>query len=109
MVYAIQAELAFSTAGRRDQVLADLTSQLTSHARWVGSTVIASPVTAGPNGLVLDVRFITQASQSSIQARIDTFATGPRLPLTGSFLRTHDCTHDSPNPEPCVGLMQRDW
>ena len=109
MVYAIQGLLAFSTVQRRDQVLSDIQSQIATRERWGESTAVAAALDIGANGIVVDLRFISQADQASIKARIDAFATGQRAPLTGSYIDTHDCTHDAANPAPCSGVTRRVW
>ena len=109
MVYAMLGELAFSTAARRDAVLADINSQIANRPRWGTSTATAAAVTAGANGILLELRFTSQADLAAVKARIESFATGVRLPLAGSFMRTHDCTHDAKNPGPCTGVTTRMW
>ena len=109
MVYAMQAELAFSTAARRDAVLADINSQIASRPRWGQSTAVASAVTAGANGILLELRFTSRADLDAVKARIESFATGQRSPLAGSFIDIHDCTHDAANPQPCSGVTRRVW
>jgi hypothetical protein len=109
VVYALQAELAFSTAARRDAVLADINSQIASRPRWGESTATAAAVSAGANGIVLELRFTSRADADAVRARIESFASGQRLPLAGSVLRAHDCSHDAANPSPCVGVTTRAW
>lgn len=109
MVYAMQGSLAFSTAARRDQVLADLNSQIASREQWGTSTARAEALEIGQHGLIVDARFTSRASVDSLKARIESFATGQRLPLAGSFIDVHDCTHDAANPAPCSGVTRRVW
>lgn len=109
MVYCIQGELAFSTAARRDAVLADINQQIATKPRFGDSTAVAASVTAGANGIVLELRFSAKADLDTLKARIESFATGGRLPLAGSFVKTHDCTHDAVNPAPCTSVVLREW
>lgn len=108
MVYCVQAELAFSTAARRDQVLADIQSGIATLATWDGTTLRADAVTAGQFGIVLEVRFTTRAAQQSIIARIEAFAQGQRRPLAGSLYVFHDCAHDEGNGR-CGGVTRKVW
>ncbi len=108
MVYHACAVLAFSTAARRDAVLADVQSRIANRPRWGTTTVVAMALEIGEHGLVIDTRFTSKADQSDLMSRVEAFATGARLPLAGSEVRLHDCTHDE-SPQPCVSGAVRVW
>ncbi len=108
MVFCAQASLAFSSAARRDAVLADLETQLAGKQKWGEEILTASAVEAGADGLVLSVRFTSRLDAEALFARVNTFATGQRQPLVKSWQLLHDCSHDG-EVVPCVGAERRDW
>src|SRR5688500_14183826 len=112
MIFALRAELAFSTAARRDAVLADIQAQIANRARWgvddLRATALEFAGQPQPNGIYAELRFTTRADQESLRARIDAFATGTRAPLSGSTATLHDCDHDNPAAA-CAITVQRVW
>ncbi len=108
MVYCAQAQLAFSSAARRNDVLTDLQTQLAGKQKWGEQILAAAAVKAGANGLALSVRFTSRADAEALFARVNTFATGTRLPLVQSFMLLHNCSHDGV-ASPCVPAERKDW
>lgn len=109
MVYCAQIRAAFTTAARRDAVLADIQSNILTKPRWAGSAAVVAPddlssdIPGGEFGLVVDdLRFTARADADALRSRVQTFATGQRAPLPGSWLAVHDCPHDETPPRPCV-------
>ncbi len=68
----------------------------------------AAALDFGEFGLLIDARFSAKADQADLLARVEAFATGARLPLPGSSLRLHDCTHDE-TATPCASPTARTW
>ena len=108
MVYCLQAELAFSSAARRNTVLADIESRITGRPRWGIDVLEARAVKAGPNGIRAELRFTTRANQEDLRNRVESFATGQRAPLVGSWIALHDCPHDEGDGA-CTILARRGW
>ena len=71
--------------------------------------VATAELAMGANGLLIDVRMRNAHDADALIARIESFATGQRLPLVGSFIDIHDCTHDAADPAPCSGVTRRVW
>ena len=94
MVYCLQATLAFSTAGRRNSILSAIENRIVGKTRWGVEVTQAQAVRAGDNGLVADLRFVSQLDQADLRAFIESQATGQNTPLTGSRVLLHDCPHD---------------
>jgi hypothetical protein len=110
MLWAIQAELYFPTATRRDNVLGIIQTALQNRPERYGVTTLLvndSPETP-PNGLVLAARFINQADADAQWLDLTTLS-GPRSPDPGSTAARHDCTHDVPNGGPCVVTATFAW
>lgn len=109
MVYAVQGELAFSNAVRRNTILTGINAFILTRTRWGTSTATAQPVEPGANGILLDMRFMTRLDADAFRAYIELTCTGQNKPLAGSYMRSHDCRHDAANPQPCTGLTTRMW
>jgi hypothetical protein len=102
-VYAITGLLPFQSAGRRDTVLARAQQWLDTHpGLWDAWTLAASVAKDGSAAIAFELRFTSQADRDGMLADLVAFATGPRAPLAGSSLTPHTCTHDEPDPAPCV-------
>lgn len=115
MVFCLQADLVFSTATRRDDVLADMQSQVQTRERWGETTVTGytttaiHPLGAGRPALTVTTRFTAKADLDSVMARLENFATGPRAPVAGSWYDLHDCTHDLAQPLQACTATRRTW
>jgi hypothetical protein len=111
VVYCLQADLAFSSVTRRDQVLSDIQAQVSSQQTWgeVTLVVMTWPPPGSQPAVSLDVRFSAQPAQQAITNRIEQFATGPRTPLAGSWYALHPCPHDEGQASPCVIETRRVW
>jgi hypothetical protein len=93
MVFAIQADLAFRNASRRDNISDNIQTYI-----------------AGEPAVSLEVRFTTRAEQDAAWADIQAFiGTGINGPVTGSTIYRHDCLHDQPRPPLCVVAERRDY
>lgn len=108
MVFCVQAQLAFSSAARRDAVLADIQSRISTRNRWDVTVLETRPFRFGANGLYCEARFTTRADADDLNSRVQSFATGVRTPLAGSWLTVHDCTHDE-GTNSCSLAARRDW
>lgn len=107
-VFCLNATLAFSTAGRRDTVLSDLQSRVVGKQKWGVEVISASGSRVGPNGITVEIRFISRLDVDDLMARLESFATGVRAPLAGSWVRVSSCTHDE-DSNTCVLLAERVW
>lgn len=99
---------AFSTAARRDAVLADIQSRISNKSRW--DVTIAEPrvFRFGVFGLYAEMRFTVSADAEDLRSRVESFAAGSRAPLAGSSLVVHNCTHDEGSND-CAIVARRDW
>lgn len=96
MVYCVQGVLTFSTAARRDAVLADVQTRIVGKARWQAEPEqLAATTIENAAGITVEMRFVARADADDLMARIGAFATGARAPSAGSWLRVHDCSHDT--------------
>lgn len=109
MVYCAQAELAFSTAARRDAVLADIQARIGSRQRFGVDLLEAAQLKQGPFGIRLTVYFRARADADDLIARLESFATGARAPLAGSWVRIALSGHDEPEHGPCQIDALRAW
>jgi len=108
VVYCVQAQLAFSTAARRDTVLSDITSRIAGKARWSVDTLQADSFRFGVNGIRVELRFTSRANADDLVSRIESFAVNARAPLAGSWLQIHNCPHDE-GTDGCVVDARKDW
>ena len=108
MVYGVTALLAFSSATRRDSVRDAITTRIVGRPRWSVDEIEAAANRIGPNGLRVCLRFVSRADADDLKARVESFSTGQRTPLAGSWLLVHDCTHDEGTNE-CTVVASRTW
>ena len=94
--------MAFSSVARRDQVLADIQTQMAAQQTWGETLAVASTWPLNEPSLSVDVRFSAQPARQAIVNRIETFATGQRTPLAGSWYALHPCPHDETPRQPCI-------
>lgn len=101
-VFCAQGELAFGSAARRDEVLADLAGDAGGRARWQGEAhrLVPGEVPAGLVGIVVEQRFLARADADAFVARLEAVVTGPRKPVAGSWVAVHVCSHDVGGPCP---------
>lgn len=107
MVYCIQADLRFSTTARRNQALTDIQSQISAQPTW-GETIVVAATSEGQPAVLVESRFTAQPAQQAIVNRIETFLTGVRTPLVGSWYALHPCPHDEAFT-PCTIASRRSW
>ena len=110
MVYCVEARLAFSTSARRDTILADIQSRISGKQRWSVDVLVAADLSprVGQFGIIVELRFISKADADDLKNRIEAFATGQRLPVAGSWITIHDCSHDE-GTNSCTAVVRRDW
>lgn len=97
MVYAVRAEIAFSTPQRRNQARTQIDNYLAAHPdRFDANVPINAPLDAGPNGIALDLRFRQRADADQL---ITSFAGLSQI--VGGYYVAHDCPHDVSPPLPC--------
>ena len=109
MIHGIQASLIFATAGRRDNVLAFLQAQIAGRNRWgVEKLNVDEAPWHPPNGLVLEVRFVTQQDADNTWNELTTLS-GQRNPEPGSVAVRHSCDHDAHAPAACTILDTFTW
>lgn len=107
MVYCLQANLAFSTATRRNNVANAITTRINGKPRWSVDQVLSVPTRAGTNGLMIELRFVSKADQADLESRMASlFPANP--PLAGSWMTIHDCTHDEATND-CVVTGVQEW
>lgn len=110
MVYAIQAQLGFRNAARRDAVSQNIQTYIASKTTWGPVGRQDYTTMAGDPAVSLEVRFTTQAEQqqawTDIQAQVGTGINGP---VSGSSIYRHDCTHDEVRPTLCVVAETRTY
>ncbi len=110
MVYAIQAQLAFRNAARRNTVSGNIQTYIASKTTWGPVARVDGTTLAGDPSVSLEVRFTTQAEQTAAWTDIQGFVgTGINGPVTGSFITRHDCPHDEARPTLCVVAERRDY
>jgi hypothetical protein len=103
VVYAVQADLAFQNAARRNQISSTIQTRLAQTTPW--GEVVRQDYTNGEGSpaVVLEVRFTTQGEQESFWNDALAFVgTGVNGPVAGSTIYRHDCPHDEADPTPCV-------
>lgn len=102
MVFAVTAEIAFSTAQRRNQALNSIQNYMALHPERFGPTDVRAVATDfGPNSIALDVRFLDKTTANEL---ISSFSTLTQI--VGGYYESHDCPHDSVDPDPCVGAVR---
>lgn len=108
MVFCAQMRAAFSSAARRDSVLADIL-QFANKPRFQASATrieavdLSDTIPGGNNGLIVeDLRFLTRQDAQFLLDGVRSSATGVRTPLAGSWVAIHDCSHDETTPVGCV-------
>lgn len=118
MVYCVQGALAFTSSARRNAVVTDIQTRISARPRF-GTDVLKSANVRlrtatlqteprGVNGIRFEMRFTNRSDADDLIARIQAFATGLRLPVAGSFVAVHNCTHDG-TPDPCVTDLEVVW
>ena len=109
MVYAAQAGLSFSTVTARNDVQAAIAGIHGSKQKWGATVNQAGTDMQGRPALSVEMRFTSKADSQDLMAKIKQQAVGARLPLSGSWVRIHDCPHDGPSAPPCVIEEEHVW
>lgn len=107
MVYAVQGFFGFRNTARRDAVMQNVQTRLTTEITW--GEVITTPIEADPGmritnpSMFVEVRFTTDAARDSFWTDVIAFlGTGVNGPVTGSYIQQHDCPHDEGQISDCV-------
>ena len=108
MVFCVLAELAFPSAAIRDANLADIVQAVGQTPHWETNVLQAQPLKQGQFGIRASLRFISQQDEEQLFAFIENVAVGARLPLPGSVMTLHNCTHDEGTND-CVVTATRTW
>ena len=108
MVYAIQGELAFNTAARRNTILAAIQNRIAARPRWGIDVLEARDLKIGANGILLELRFNAPSDRDDLSTFVQSQATGPNAPVAGSWLSIHPCPHDE-DQGACVATVARTW
>lgn len=108
MVFGVQALLAFNTAQRRNTIQNAITTRISGKGRFGADRLTGTANRVGPNGLAVELRFVTKLDADDLQAFIEAQATGQNTPLDGSWLRVHECSHDE-GTNVCTPLFERVW
>lgn len=97
MVYAVQGFFSFRNEARRDGVMQNVQTRLSTEITW-GETITTSipPSTRYPDpSMSVEVRFTTVEARNSFWNDVIEFmGTGLNGPVTGSYITRHDCAHD---------------
>ena len=110
MVYASQALLSYSTAVRRDEAQAFISNDHGSKQKWGPVTNQAITDEAGNPAVSVEIRFTSKADSVDLMNKVIAQATGARLPLPGSWMTIHDCSHDPAQADvPCVIETRHTW
>ena len=107
MVYAVQGIFFFRNAARRDAVMQNVQTRLSTEITWGDTITMALPLGTPPRttdpGMSVDVRFTTDAARDSFWTDVIAFlGTGINGPTVSSYIQQHDCRHDEANPPECV-------
>jgi hypothetical protein len=112
MVYAVQGWFGFQNAARRDAVMQNVQTRLSTEVTW-GETVTQAlaPTPRQPDpSMLVEVRFATDAARDAFWTDVIAFmGTGVNGPVTGSYIQQHDCPHDEPDAPPCVVSERIDY
>jgi hypothetical protein len=111
MVYAVQGWWGFQNEARRDGVMQNVQTRLSTEVTW-GTTVTEprDPTTKFPYpAMLVEVRFATAAARDSFWTDVIAFmGTGTNGPVVGSYIQRHDCPHDQA-PADCIISERRDY
>ena len=94
MIFCFNAEVAFTTAARRNQVLNAMDSNRQQKVQYGITQLEGRANKIGPNGIYAILRFPSLADRDDFIAQMLAFAVGQFLPIAGSWYRVHDCVHD---------------
>lgn len=96
MVFCFNAEVAFTSANRRNQVLNAMSANRQTKLRYgIDQMEATASNKVGPFGVYAIVRFLTVADRDEFVATMLAFAVGQFAPVAGSWYRLHDCLHDT--------------
>lgn len=108
MVYCVQAQLAFSSATRRNNILSDMQTRIANKQRWSVDELYATSFRFGANGIHTVLRFTTPADADDLKARVESIGTGQNAPVAGSWISVHTCSHDE-GSNSCSETARRVW
>lgn len=102
MIYALQANLSFTTANRRNTVKSAIDNQIATRPRFGNATSVAG-TDAGRFTLAVEARFTSEADRDAALAQLESSA---RAQTAVGRIQRHQCTHDAVTPAPCVVLSE---
>lgn len=112
MVYAVQGFFGFRNEARRDGVMQNVQTRLSTEVTWGETVTQAIPL----GGRFIDPSMTVAVRFSDILARdafwddvIAFMGTGLNGPVTGSYIARHDCAHDELESGPCRASDRRDY
>lgn len=95
MVFCFQAQVSFTSANRRDQVLNAMDAKRQTKLRFGIESLRATETgKTGPFGIHAELRFMNQVDLDDFVNTMLAFAVGQFAPVAGSWYRVHDCPHD---------------
>ncbi len=108
MVFCVQASLAFTSAQRRNQALTQIQNRVAGKQRFGLDVLSATSARLGANALQVEYRFVAEADAVDLRTFAESTLTGQLLPLAGSFIRVHSCSHDEAT-NVCTVTYSRSW
>jgi hypothetical protein len=113
MVYAVQGWFGFRNEARRDAVMQNVQTRLSTEITW-GETITVAvepmPPKAPDPSMAVEVRFTTDAARDAFWTDVIAFmGTGINGPVVGSYIQQHDCQHDESEPPECVVSERIDY
>lgn len=109
MVYCLSGVLSYTTAARRDAVVADALAFIAGQSTWDVVEITPMARRLEPFCVSFMLRFTTKANQQSLLTHIDNAAKGQNTPEPGSYVSVHDCTHDESTPVDCIEETRISW
>ena len=109
MVYCVQAELKFNNATRRNAMLNGIAAEIATRPQWQTKLLEAVFAKDGAFAVAVEVRFNSATDMNEVKEFVIANATGPNTPNAGSWLKIHECSHDSPTPALCIDTLRQDW
>lgn len=109
MAYAIQGEVFFRNASRRNNALNQINTRFASSEQWGNPEAVAITNRAGEPGVHFVARFVNKADRDAMFSQLDqAFGTGTNGPVAGSKVWIHDCPHDV-GIGACTVAETREW
>lgn len=94
MIYCFNAEVAFTSANRRNQVMNAMDANRQTKLVFGISQLDATLNKIGSFGIYAILRFPSLADRDDFVTQMLAFAVGQFAPIAGSWYRLHNCLHD---------------